>query len=410
MEFYPLNDLCIDVIDCPHSTPQWLDEGITVIRNFNLNNGYLDFSKPSFVDEKTYKKRVKRAVPEAGDIVISREAPMGVVAIIPDGLKCCLGQRLVLLKVDRSKCSPEYLLYALMSEYVQRQIKKVDKTGSIVSNLNIPDLKKLEIPVIGKGQKEIAELLTNIDRMILINRDIQKDLQGIIEKNFNQWFFQYDFPNKDNKPYSISGGEMTYYDEIDKWIPKEFENKKISDFIKISNKKVNPCDTPEKIFLHYSIPQYDKSGSYIEEEGKNIQSEKFIVNDKQILVSKLNPWFNRVVLPVDDKNVIASTEFVVWEVENDFVRNFLYAIAIHPHFIKYCTQKATGTSNSHKRIKPESMVKYSFWANEEIIMQFGKLISPYIAEIKEAIAENRDLIQMKEFLMPLLMNEQIKFV
>ena len=56
------------------------------------------------------------------------------------------------------------------------------------------------------------------------------------------------------------------------------------------------------------------------------------------------------------------------------------------------------------------MVKYSFWANEEIIMQFGKLISPYIAEIKEAIAENRDLIQMKEFLMPLLMNEQIKFV
>lgn len=56
------------------------------------------------------------------------------------------------------------------------------------------------------------------------------------------------------------------------------------------------------------------------------------------------------------------------------------------------------------------MVKYSFWANEEIIIRFGKLISPYIAEIKEVIAENRDLIQMKEFLMPLLMNEQIKFV
>ena len=96
MKFIELNDLCVDIIDCPHSTPEWLDEGIPVIRNYNLSGGRFDFTKPSFVDEETYISRIKRGKPEADDIIISREAPIGEVAIVPEGFKCCLGQRLVL--------------------------------------------------------------------------------------------------------------------------------------------------------------------------------------------------------------------------------------------------------------------------------------------------------------------------
>lgn len=176
MKYYKLQNLCVDIIDCPHSTPEWKKEGVRVVRNFNLKNGNIDFSDGYYVDEETYLNRIKRAIPEAGDIIISREAPMGVVGIVPENLKCCLGQRLVLLKVDKSKCNPFYLLFMLMSNFVQTQFKRADATGSIVSNLCIPDLKEIIIPMVDNGQENIAKLLEAINNKMLINNKINDNL------------------------------------------------------------------------------------------------------------------------------------------------------------------------------------------------------------------------------------------
>lgn len=176
MKYYLLQDLCTDIIDCPHSTPEWKTEGIRVIRNFNLKNGNIDFTDGYYVDEETYKERVKRALPEAEDIIISREAPMGVVGMVPKNLKCCLGQRLVLLKIDKTKCNPYYLLFVLMSDFVQTQFKRADKTGSIVSNLCIPDLKEIIIPMIEDGQDLMAEFLKSLNNKILLNNKINDNL------------------------------------------------------------------------------------------------------------------------------------------------------------------------------------------------------------------------------------------
>ena len=78
-----VESLCKEIIDCPHSTPKWQNEGIPVIRNYNLKDGKIDCTNLSFVSEEDYNERVKRAIPEESDIIISREAPMGVVGIIP---------------------------------------------------------------------------------------------------------------------------------------------------------------------------------------------------------------------------------------------------------------------------------------------------------------------------------------
>ncbi len=114
---------------------------------------------------------------------------MGIAAIVPKGLKCCLGQRLVLLKVDRSKCNPFYLLNTLMSDYVQIQFKRAD-FGSIVSNLCIPDLKEINIPVIVGKQNEVAHLLEIINRKLIINRQVNDNLQKQA-----LLIFDYLFPN-----------------------------------------------------------------------------------------------------------------------------------------------------------------------------------------------------------------------
>lgn len=188
--------------------------------------------------------------------------------------------------------------------------------------------------------------------------------------------------------------------------PVVFNKMTIADITENVTEKVLPTDYAEKHFLYYSIPEYDKSGTYAVEKGQDIQSDKTIVKPTHIMVSKLNPWFNRVVLPVDEPDTIASTEFIVWNVENPYIRNFLYALVTNRKFISYCTQKATGTSNSHKRVTPDLMQAFSFWANEYVIEQFGKRIQSSVDEIKTIIEENKELIELRKNLLNVLITGQ----
>lgn len=141
---YDLSEIC-EIIDCPHTSPKWQDTGIPVIRNYNLVNGIIDTTRLSYVSEEDYKLRIKRAEPREDDILFSREAPIGNVGIVPANFQCCQGQRVVLLRPNKTKVYPQYLLHALQSDLVKKQISKVDGVGATVSNFNISDLRRLKI-------------------------------------------------------------------------------------------------------------------------------------------------------------------------------------------------------------------------------------------------------------------------
>ncbi|CAI2160174.1 EcoKI restriction-modification system protein HsdS [Serratia fonticola] len=191
-----LVDLCELIVDCPHSTPEWTDSGYIVLRNQNIRNGSLDLSSPSFTDENGYKSRIKRAVPKAGDIVFTREAPMGEVCLIPEGLQCCLGQRQVLLRPKRG-VSGEYLFWALQSPFVQHQISWNEGTGTTVSNIRIPVLKVFEIPRWFENERQIASHLSVIKNKINLNRQINQTLEQMAQTLFKSWFVDFD-PVVDN--------------------------------------------------------------------------------------------------------------------------------------------------------------------------------------------------------------------
>ncbi|TCV12426.1 restriction endonuclease subunit S [Vibrio crassostreae] len=185
-----LESLCELVVDCPHSTPKWTDEGIIVLRNQNIKSGVLDLSSPSFTNEDDYLKRIKRAVPKAGDIVFTREAPMGEVCMVPEGLKCCLGQRQVLLR-PKSDVNGRYLFWALQSPYVQQQISWNEGTGSTVSNVRIPVLKALNIPRID-NEDMIAKSLSDIASKMMLNVKTNQTLEEMAQAIFKSWFVDFD--------------------------------------------------------------------------------------------------------------------------------------------------------------------------------------------------------------------------
>ena len=188
-----LESICLMVVDCPHVTPKWTDSGVVVLRNQNIKAGRLDLTTPSFTDEEHFKGRTKRAVPTAGDIVITREAPMGDVCLIPEGLRCCLGQRQVLLRPNPQKVDARFLLFALQSPYIQFQIGWNEGTGSTVSNLRIPVLESLKIPTPPMSrQVEIATTLGALDDRITLLRETNATLEVIAQALFKSWFVDFD--------------------------------------------------------------------------------------------------------------------------------------------------------------------------------------------------------------------------
>ena len=225
IETTELAELCEQVIDCPHSTPVWMDAGVIVLRSSNIRNGRLDLSNPSYTDEYHYQERSRRAKVQAGDLVITREAPMGEVCLIPDDLKCCLGQRMVMLRPDHERCDGKYLLYALQSNRVQNEIRSHEGTGSTVSNLRIPVLKSLPIPTPDlANQKAIAHILGTLDDKIELNRKTNETLEAMAKALFKSWFVDFDpvRAKAEGRPAGLPA-------EISDLFPDSFEDSELGD-------------------------------------------------------------------------------------------------------------------------------------------------------------------------------------
>lgn len=305
--------------------------------------------------------------------------------------------------------NPLYIYYYLQFIYNLGAFFNFEGKTSGLKNLQL-DTAFAAIPIedISESiQNNIVAILQGLEKKITINRQINQNLEAMAKQLYDYWFVQFDFPNEEGKPYKSSGGEMVWNEKLKRMIPKEWTNANIYQLASISKETVNPLARPNELFKHYSLPEYDKTGTYAEEYGIDIQSAKFTVTNNCILVSKLNPWTSRVICGNRESNQICSTEFVVWNPASMKTKGFLFMLAKSAKFIEYCTQGATGTSHSHRRINPELMMKFDFSYNSEIAIKFSRLIENIIGKLHDNIAQLKILTKQRDELLPLLMNGQI---
>jgi type I restriction enzyme S subunit len=83
-------------------------------------------------------------------------------------------------------------------------------------------------------------------------------------------------------------------------------------------------------------------------------------------------------------------------------------IALDHSFATYCTQSASGTSNSHKRINPTVMMKYLVAYNEQIAEDFGNILGSTMKMFAKNQNETNEITKLRDWLLPLLMNGQVK--
>lgn len=184
-----VEELCSDIVDCPHTTPKYTGElKNPAIRTSEIKKGYIIWESMRYVSDEEYKERISRLVPAAGDIVYGREGTFGNAAILPDGYKFCLGQRVMLLRPNFNLCTSEYLLYAVISDEVYRQAKEKNN-ASTVAHVNVKDVKqfKVALPPI-ELQKEFGLFLQQIDKSKL---SVQKSLEKLetLKKALMQKYF-----------------------------------------------------------------------------------------------------------------------------------------------------------------------------------------------------------------------------
>lgn len=409
MKYYKLQELCIDIIDCPHSTPNWKNEGIRVIRNFNLKDGNIDFTDGYFVDEATYIERTKRAVPEEGDIIISREAPMGVVGIVPKGLKCCLGQRLVLLKVNKQKCDPFYLLNTLMSDFVQTQFRRADATGSIVSNLCIPDLKEIIIPVIEHGQREVASFFEMINRKRTINNMINDNLEQQLMLLYDYWFIQFDFPDNDGNPYQTSGGKMVWNDTLKRNIPENWKVQSVisnclSSIIKpgveIFNTKtyLATADVKGTSISTGTIVDYDGR-----ESRANMQPSINSVWFAKMKNSIKHLYLNKEMQPIISSSIL-STGFCGLQC-NEISFEYIASYVSNAYFEIHKDMLAHGATQ--EAVNNDDLAGVHIIIPEAIVLRaYHEATQAIYAQISKNICENQELVKLRDWLLPMLMNGQ----
>ncbi|MDR6960361.1 type I restriction enzyme S subunit [Pseudomonas brassicacearum] len=157
-----LEDTVLMIVDCHNKTAPYSNSGVPLIRTPNIRNGDFVWTDLKFIDELTYSHWSRRCRPETGDIIFTREAPMGEAAIIPKNIRLCLGQRTMLIRPLADAMSAKYLLIALMDPAFRARSEDT-AMGTGVRHLRVGDVSNLLIPV--PPNEEQIEIVRRVEQL-----------------------------------------------------------------------------------------------------------------------------------------------------------------------------------------------------------------------------------------------------
>jgi len=173
-----LLEICSLIVDCHNKTAPYQASGIHLIRTPCIRDGKIQLNEEArFVSDETFAFWSRRCPPEPGDVIFTREAPMGEAGIVPDGMKLCMGQRMMLMRPPKYIDS-RYLLYAFMEPVFCSRMTK-DSVGTGVKHLRVGDVEKLCIPLFPIEEREQIVSILDTQLSVLDEQvtDIEDNLQ-----------------------------------------------------------------------------------------------------------------------------------------------------------------------------------------------------------------------------------------
>ncbi|ELO4020040.1 restriction endonuclease subunit S [Vibrio fluvialis] len=159
-----LKHITNQIVDAEHKTAPYFDDGeYLVCRTTNVRDGKLRIEGGKYTDSTTYEEWTKRGKPEIGDILFTREAPAGEACVYTGEVPLCLGQRMVLFKLDKTRVSPEFVLHSIYSGLADDFVKQLSQ-GSTVAHFNMADIQN--IPLFEPSLDEQAQIVEYLSKVL----------------------------------------------------------------------------------------------------------------------------------------------------------------------------------------------------------------------------------------------------
>jgi type I restriction enzyme S subunit len=416
-----IEDVCELIVDCVNKTAPVVDRvtPYRMIRTTNVRNGRIDLTECRHVEEATYKTWTRRAQLQIGDVILTREAPIGEVGFVTEAEGVFLGQRLMQYRANPKVLDSRYLLYCFLSPALQHQFGSHEGSGSVVSHIRVGDCFKfkLQLPPL-HIQRAIAQTLGALDDRITLLRETNTTLEAIAQALFKSWFVDFDpvhakiqgrAPEGMDEATAALFPESLEESELGP-VPNGWSVGAVGDFARLKKGAVNPGSQPDTVFEHFSLPAFDDGQSPVIESGASIKSNKTPVPEDAVLLSKLNPHIPRIWLPVSTgRNAVCSTEFLAFQPTGVGSRELIYCLFSSPEFISRLQQLVTGTSNSHQRIKPDQVaLMTSVVPTASIASAFEILMRPVFEQVHKNRQKVQTLSAIRDVLVPRLISGQLR--
>lgn len=173
---FPIMELAsagVAVLDCEHKTPAPCHDGFPYIAIPDVQDGRVVIETARRISASDFEEWTRRTVPQTGDIIVTRRARVGDTAPIPDGIRCAIGQNLVLLRSDESQLLQTFLRWAVRSPQWWSEVDRLMNVGAVFSSLNVRDIAKIKLPLPAvTEQLAITEVLSALDDKIAANTKV----------------------------------------------------------------------------------------------------------------------------------------------------------------------------------------------------------------------------------------------
>lgn len=395
-EVKEIDNVCEDIVDCLNRTAPKV-EFVTpykMIRTSNVRHGRIDLENVFYADEPTYKKWTRRLVPKKGDIILTREAPLGEVGILKTDDKVFLGQRTVMYRANPKVCDNRFLYYSLLAPFCQANIKAY-ASGSTVEHMKVPDSKKikLKLPPL-PTQRKIASILSAYDDLIENNLNRIKLLEEKAQLIYEEWFVRMKFPGHETTPINKESG-----------LPEGWKEVKLTDYIELL-RGIEPGSKNYKESMNDGLIPFIRVGD-LSKRSPNIFVSKDIIKNKiakrtdvllsldgspGLVVYGLEGAYSTGVRKAISKNISIKNSFIFALLSSDKIQGLI-------------RNHATGSTILHAG----GSVKYMRFdlPTKNVLNKFNDISEDIFSSILNLNEQNQLLKEARDILLPRLMTGMI---
>jgi len=384
-----------------------------VVKIKDIKPPIIDVKNADKVDVSKYStQKLEKFKVFPNDIVIAMTgATIGKVGRNKSGRTVFLNQRVAKINPN-FKEDLDFIYYCVSNTvFLEYVLNNVD-SKSAQSNISHFGIGNFEINWYDRETRQkIAKVLTCLDDKIFINNQINQELEAMSKTLYDYWFVQFDFPDQNGNPYKSSGGKMVYNPELKREIPEGWGVEKIED-IAHTGSGGTPKSTNSSYYTGGEVPWINSgelsqtvitsTSNFITEEGLKNSNAKLFPSGT-ILVAMYGATAGKVSF----LSFEASTNQAICAIMLSDVRMRYYLKNVIEDLYQYLVNLSTGSARDNLSQDMIKNIKVVIPSNE-ILDRYYHFSNNIIKELTKKQQENEQLIQLRDWLLPMLMNGQVK--